>query len=110
MQAYRDQYAEIFNDGRNVVLIGISNDSPQELYSWQKDEGFPFLFASDNSGKTYQAFGGTLYGSQPGQRSVFVIGPDGRIAHVIPEFLETDPQAYEELGREIDRVTPPAQH
>ena len=111
MQAYRDQYAELFNEGRNVVLIGISNDSPQELYSWQKDADFPFLFASDNMGKTYQAYGGSLRASsQADQRTVFVIGPDGKIAYVVPAFLQTDPQAYEALGREIDRITPPPQN
>jgi hypothetical protein len=36
-----------------------------------------------------------------------VVGPDGRIAGVIPQFNQVDPQAYEELGAMIDAVTPP---
>jgi peroxiredoxin Q/BCP len=108
MQAYRDQYATLFRDGRNVVLIGISNDSPADLHSWQKDADFPFLFASDNAGATYQAYGGSLRASQQAdQRTVIVVGPDGRIAHVIPAFRQVDPTAYEELKQAIDRVTPP---
>jgi len=112
MRAYRDQYASLFNEGRNVVLIGISNDSPEELRSWLKDEDFPFLFASDadNDGATFSAFGGGLRdNNMVDSRSVIVVGPDGRIAGVIPQFNQVDPAAYEELAAIIDEVTPPAE-
>ena len=109
MRAYRDQYASLFRGGQDVVLIGISNDSPEELGSWLRDEDFPFVFASDavNDGATYTAFGGGLRGNNMvDSRSVIVVGPDGRIAGVIPQFRQVDPQAYEELGAMIDAVTP----
>jgi thioredoxin-dependent peroxiredoxin len=107
MQAYRDQYASLFRGGQDVVLIGISNDTPEDLRSWMKDDDFQFLFASDVSGQTYQAFGGNLRASQTAdRRSVIVVGPDGRIAHVIPAFNQVDPAAYQELADAIDRVTP----
>jgi peroxiredoxin len=109
MTAYRDQYASLFNGGQNVVLIGISNDSQEELGSWLRDADFPFLLASDadNDGATYAAFGGGLRdNNMVDARSVIVVGPDGRIAGVIPQFRQVDPQAYEELGEIIDRVTP----
>lgn len=109
MRAYRDQYASLFRGGRDVVLIGISNDSPEELGSWLRDEDFPFVFASDaaNDGATYVAFGGGLRdNNMVDSRTVIVVGPDGRIAGVIPQFRQVDPQAYEELGAMIDAVTP----
>lgn len=109
MHAYRDRYANLFHGGRNVVLIGISNDSPEELASWLHDDDFPFLFASDaaNDGATYTRFGGGLRDNDMvDSRSVIVIGPDGRIAGVIPKFNQVDPAAYDELGAIIDRVTP----
>ena len=109
MTAYRDQYASLFRNGRNVVLIGISNDSPEELGSWLKDADFPFLFASDasNNGATYSAFGGALRANNSVEsRTVIVVGPDGRIAGVIPQFRQVDPQAYDELKAMIDAVTP----
>ena len=109
MTAYRDQYARLFRNGRDVVLIGISNDSQEELASWAKDADFPFLFASDagNNGATYTAFGGGLRASNTvDSRSVIVVGPDGRIAGVIPQFRQVDPQAYDELKAIIDAVTP----
>jgi peroxiredoxin len=109
MRAYRDQYASLFNEGRNVVLIGISNDSPEELASWLKDEDFPFVFASDaaNDGATYTEFGGGLRDNNMVEsRTVIVVGPDGEIAGVIPRFNQVDPLAYEELAAIIDEVTP----
>jgi len=109
MTAYRDQYASLFHDGRNVVLIGISNDSPEELQSWLKDADFPFLFASNaaDPGSTYEKYGGGLRESgSVDSRTVIVVGPDGRVAGVIPQFRQVDPQAYTELGAMIDEVTP----
>ena len=109
MRAYRDQYAELFNEGRNVVVLGISNDSPDELASWLKDEDFPFVFGSDaeNNGRSFAAFGGNLRdNNMVGSRAVIVVGPDGRVAQVIPQFNQVDPAAYEELAAVIDEVTP----
>ena len=109
MRAYRDQYASLFNAGQNVVVMGISNDSAEELGSWLHDEDFPFVFASDaaNDGATYAAFGGGLRdNNMVDARSVIVVGPDGKIAGVIPQFRQVDPQAYEELAEIVDRVTP----
>jgi peroxiredoxin len=109
MTAYRDQYASLFNEGRNVVVMGISNDSVEELHSWLRDADFPFVFASDaeNDGATYTAFGGGLRpNNMVDSRAVIVVGPDGRVAGVIPEFNQNDPTAYEELGAIVQRVTP----
>jgi len=107
MRAYRDQYAELFNEGRNVVLMAISNDSPEEGASWLKDEDFPYLFGSDPGGGAFAAFGGSLRDNgMVGSRAVIVIGPDGRVAKVIPQFRQTDPTAYDELAAVIDEVTP----
>ena len=109
MTAYRDQYASLFNEGRNVVVVGISNDSPEELGSWLKDEDFPFLFVSDagTNGATFEAFGGTKRDNDmAGSRAVIVVGPDGRIAGVMPTFAQVDPTAYEELAAMVDAATP----
>ena len=109
MMAYRDQYASLFNEGQNVVVIGISNDPVAELGSWLHDADFPFLFASDagNDGATYTEFGGGLRGNNMvDSRAVIVVGPDGRIAGTIESFNQNDPTAYENLGDIVDRVTP----
>lgn len=107
MQAYRDQYASLFHDGRDVVLLAISADSPEELASWAEDEDFQYLFGSDPDGSAYAAFGGDpREGGVAGSRAVVVVDPEGRIAEVIPSFNQVDPGAYEQLGAAIDRVTP----
>ena len=109
MQAYRDQYASLFRDGRNVVLLGISNDSAEELAAWAKDEDFQFLFGSDPDGSAYAAFGGDPRETGAvGSRAVIVVDPEGRIAEVIPRFNQVDPGAYAQLRAAIDRVTPEA--
>jgi peroxiredoxin Q/BCP len=107
MNAYRDQYASLFRGGRDIVLIAISPDEPEELRSWAKDDDFPFLFASDPEGATYAAYGGTpRENGMPGGRSLVLVGPDGRIGEVVPRFREVDPTAYEELQAIIDRIAP----
>jgi len=107
MNAYRDQYASLFRGGRDIVLIGIAPDTPEELHSWAKDDDFPFLFASDPDGATYAAFGGTPRDNgMPGGRSLVVVDPDGKIGEVIPRFREVDPTAYEELQAIVDRIAP----
>ena len=107
MHAYRDQYAQLFNNGQNVVLIAISADPIDALTSWARDDQFPFLVASDSG-----AVVGKLYGalaSRPGitNRNLFVVGPDGTIAYRAVPFREVDPTAYTELGEAVDRLTTP---
>jgi peroxiredoxin Q/BCP len=110
MQAYRDQYASLFRAGQNVVLIGISNDPPEELSSWAKDEDFQFLFGSDPTGSAYAAFGGDPRDSgMVGSRAVVVVDPEGKIAEVIPRFNQVDPGAYAQLEEAIARVTSAAE-
>jgi peroxiredoxin len=103
MHAYRDQYAQIFNNGRGVVLIALSADPIEELADWAKDDEFPFLVASDAELQAAQRFGAVFEREdvRVTNRSLFVIGPDGRIAHVMAPFREIDPTAYEELAEAI---------
>ena len=98
MHAYRDQYAKLFHGGRNVVLVAISADSPEELASWAHDDEFPFLMASDTGSAVSKQYGAY------GHRTVLVVVPDGKIAWRAASFREIDPAAYAELGAAIDRV------
>jgi peroxiredoxin len=107
MHAYRDQYAQIFNNGQHVVLIAISADPIEELHAWARDDHFQFLMASDSDvavGRAYGALAG-----RPGvtNRNLFVVGPDGRIAFRAVPFREIDPTAYEELGEAVKQLLPP---
>jgi len=105
MHAYRDQYAQLFNHGQDVVLIAISADPIEELAAWARDDQFQFLMGSDSDvavGKAYGAFNAarpTLT-----NRNLFVVGPDGRIAYRATPFAEIDPTAYTALGEAIQRI------
>jgi peroxiredoxin len=106
MHAYRDQYAQLFNDGQDVVLLAISGDSVEELSSWARDDQFQFLMASDPGAEVGKAYGALA--SRPGMtnRNLFVVGPDGKIAFVAAPFREVDPTAYTELAAEVDKLVP----
>ena len=105
MEAYRDQYATLFNNGKKVVVIGISTDADTTQADWAHDSGFPVLFASD----PYQAVA-KAYGSADGKadtRNVFVVGPDGKISHRIMRFNVLSADAYTELGKAVTATLPP---
>ncbi len=107
MHAYRDQYAQLFKDGQDVILIAISADPVDELAAWARDDQFQFLMASDADTRV-----GTMYGALAREgltnRNLFVVGPDGKIAYRATPFREIDPTAYSELAEAIDKLTPEA--
>jgi thioredoxin-dependent peroxiredoxin len=104
MNAYRDQYATLFKNGRGVVLIAISADPDTALASWARDSEFPFLFASDTGTAVARRYGALA--SNPGMtnRNLFVVGPDGKIAYRAVPFREVDASAYKELGEAIEKT------
>ncbi|MFL5521862.1 MAG: peroxiredoxin family protein, partial [Gemmatimonadales bacterium] len=57
MDAYRDQYAKLFNDGKDVTLLAISTDDIGALASWAKDAKYPFTFLSDTGGHVGRQYG-----------------------------------------------------
>lgn len=106
MNAYRDQYAQLFRTGHKIVLIAISNDADTTLASWARDSQFPFLFASDSGLVVSRQFGAMSSRGTSSNRNLFVVGPDGRIAYRATPFLEADPTAYTSLGEALDRILP----
>jgi peroxiredoxin len=104
MEAYRDQYAKLFNSGRNVVVLAVSVDRDTALASWARDLQTPVLFGSDVG----QAIG-RRYGSVRGgvdNRNLFVIDPAGRIAHRMTPFNELAQSAYDELEAAVKKTLP----
>ena len=102
MEAYRDQYATLFNNGKKVVVIGISVDPDTTQADWARESSFPNLFASDPDQTVAK-----LYGSADGKfdtRNVFVVGPDGHIAARIMKFNVLSNDAYSELGKDVQQT------
>jgi peroxiredoxin len=104
MEAYRDQYAKLFNNGRNVVVIAVSVDSDTALASWARDLQTPILFGSDVGqviGRRY----GSIRGSVD-NRNLFVIDPAGRIAKRMMPFNELAQTSYDELEAAVKQTLP----
>ena len=62
MNAYRDQYAQLFRNGKDVVLIAISADADTMQAAWARESQFPFLFASDTGLAVGRAYGAIYSG------------------------------------------------
>lgn len=107
MEAYRDQYATLFNGGRRVVVIAISTDSVPELAAWARDIELPFVMVSDSGAVLGRTYGALSRRAGMTNRNLFVVGPDGLVAYRAVPFRETDPTAYEDLGAAIARLAPP---
>jgi peroxiredoxin len=107
MEAYRDQYATLFNNGRKVVVIGISVDADSAQASWARDSEFPMLFASDADGRVGASYGAYDEKNKIDNRSLYVIAPDGKIAYKVQPFRVLAAEAYTELADVIDKLSPP---
>jgi peroxiredoxin len=106
MEAYRDQYATIFNNGRGIVLLGISADADTTLAAWARESSFQFLFGSDTNGAV-----GTLYGAfdparRMDDRSLYVIDQEGKVAYAARPFRVLSAASYKELDDVLDRIAP----
>jgi peroxiredoxin len=105
MEAYRDQYATIFNGGKKVVVLGVSTDADTTLAAWMNESSFPFVFASDIGQHVGHLYGSTR--SHFDSRNLFVIGPDGRITYRVINFNVLSTQAYADLGKAVASTLPP---
>lgn len=109
MEAYRDQYATLFNNGKKVVVIGISSDADTTLADWARESSFPNLFASDPDQKVAKLYGSVdSPNSKYDTRNVFIVGPDGRIASRMMKFNVLSGDAYTELAKKVAATIKPA--
>jgi peroxiredoxin len=106
MEAYRDQYATLFNNGRKVVVLAVSVDPDTAQLSWARDASFPMLFASDTGGVVGRRYGAYDATNKVDDRSLYVVAPDGRIAYRVSPFKQLLPASYTALGAVIDSLAP----
>ncbi|WP_309671371.1 peroxiredoxin family protein [Gemmatimonas sp.] len=103
MESYRDKYAQTFQGGKKVTLVGVSIDTDTALIAWAKDAKFQFHFAADTDrkvGVAYSANTGTGYH----KRTLYVIDPSGKISYVTASFNQMSADAYTELGAAISHA------
>jgi peroxiredoxin len=104
MEAYRDQYATLFNGGRDVVVIAVSVDPDTTLASWAREKDFPVLFASDAGGAVGRRYGAFNAKFNLDDRSLFVVAPDGKVAYKAQPFRELVASSYTDLAAAVGRA------
>ena len=108
MDAYRDQYATLFGDSSKVKVFAISVDPDTMLAAWAREGKYPVTFLSDVGavvGTKYGSIRALPNGTVLDNRTLFVIDPAGRVAHVMAPFREVDPTAYTELAAAVKRIS-----
>ena len=103
MEAYRDKYADVFQGGKKVTLVGVSIDPDTALISWAKDAKFPFRFAADVDRAVGVAYGANT-GTSAHKRHLYVIDPKGRISYIATPFLQMSADAYTSLGSAVTQA------
>ena len=98
LQTFADQYDTLF--GPDVVVLGVSADSLETHRRFASSLGLPFRLLSDPDLQVARKYGSKGDGGRP-RRTVFVVGPDGRIKYRNLQFNALDPRHYTELGSAV---------
>src|ERR1035437_4093319 len=101
MEAYRDQYATIFNNGKGVAVIGISTDDDTVQFNWARDAHLPVFFASDPDAKVTKLYDVKYPALNYAKRVLFVVGPAGKSPRVMDPFRDLVADAYPERGSAV---------
>ena len=94
MRTFAEQYDSLF--GPDVVLVAISTDSVETHGRFAKSLGLPFRLLSDPGqrvSKQYASKDPEGYN----RRTVYVVGPDGRVKFRNMQFNALDPKDYSAL-------------
>jgi thioredoxin-dependent peroxiredoxin len=98
LQTFADQYDTLF--GPDVVVLGVSADSLESHRRFASSLDLPFRLLSDRDRKVARKYGSNSDGGRA-KRTVFVIGPDGRIKYRNLKFNALDPKDYSALGSAV---------
>lgn len=99
---FRDEYATMF--GQNTFVLPISNDNLATHAVWAKEMNFPFALGTDADLQLARTYGSFTPGRTNANRTVFVIGKDGRILWRNLKFGALNEGAYTELAAEVARA------
>lgn len=99
---FRDEHATLF--GADVVVLPISADSIPSHVAWSSEMKFPFALVSDPSLSVADAYGSRTAGRSFSNRTVFVVGKDGRITWRDLKFSALSEDAYAQLAAAIAKA------
>ena len=97
MQTFADQYETLF--GPDVVVLGVSADPLESHQRFAASLDLPFRLLSDPNQEVARKYGSN--GDGRPKRTVFVIGPDGRVKYRNLKFNALDPKDYTALGSAV---------
>ena len=98
MRTFTEQYDSLF--GGDVVVVGVNADSLATHRRFAASLGVPFRLLSDPELRVARKYGSSDNSGRP-RRTVFVVGPDGRVAYRNMKFNALDPRHYAELGAAV---------
>jgi peroxiredoxin Q/BCP len=98
MRTFAEQYDSLF--GPEVVVVGISTDSLATHTRFASSLDLPFRLLSDPQQVVARRYGS---GDRSGylRRTVYVVGPDGKVQYRNLKFNALDPRHYAELGAAV---------
>lgn len=106
MEAYRDQYATLFNGGHHVVVLGISVDPDTTLENWFRQSDFPILVMSDSGAVVSRMYQALNEKSGMDNRHLYVIDPSGRVSLKMLPFHVLSQPDYDALAGAVEKVLP----
>jgi peroxiredoxin Q/BCP len=98
LQTFANQYDTLF--GEDVVVLGISSDSLESHKRFAASLDLPFRLLSDPDLKVARKYASNGDGGRA-KRTVFVIGPDGKVKYQNLKFNALDPKDYSALGSAV---------
>ena len=102
MTKFRDENAKLF--GPDVVVLPVSADSIPSHVSWAGDMKFPFGLVSDPSFAVADAYGSHAAGRAFDNRTVFVVGKDGKIVWREMKFNALAEEGYAAMAGAIAKA------
>ncbi|MEP6622170.1 MAG: redoxin domain-containing protein [bacterium] len=99
---FRDEFSQLFGEG--VSVLPISADNMTSHAAWSDEMHFPFALLSDTSQTVASLYGSTIPGRAYDNRTVFVVGRDGRILYRNLKFGALSEMAYRDLAAAVARA------
>jgi peroxiredoxin len=87
-----------------VVVLPISADSIPSHVSWASEAKFPFALVSDPQLAAADLYGSHVAGRPVANRTVYVVGRDGRVAYREMKFNALNEDAYTALAAAVAKA------
>ena len=96
---FRDEHASLFGEG--VVVLPVSIDSNSTHASWAAEMKFPFALVADPSLEVAKLYGSQNADNTYANRTIFVVGKDGKVAWRDMRFGALSEAAYTALAAAV---------